>query len=76
MRRGCISLGETKCDECHRNIPHSERYLAIDEEDGVEVEEGGTTAHYCIECALQKGYAYYKEEKDERILTIFPKPEY
>lgn len=76
MRRGCISLGEIQCDECHRAIPHSERYLAIDEEDGVEIEEGGKTAHYCIECALQKGYAYYKEEKDERILTIFPRPEY
>jgi hypothetical protein len=76
MRRGCISLGETRCDKCQRDIPHSERYLAIDEEDGVEVEEGGTTAYYCIECALGKGYAYYKEEKDERILTFFPQSEY
>ena len=75
MRRGCISLGEIQCDECHRIIPHSERYLAIDEEDGVEVEKG-KTAHYCVECALQKGYAYYKEEKDERILTFFPQPKY
>ena len=75
MRRGCIPLGEIRCDECHRIIPHSERYLAIDEEDGVEVEKG-KTAHYCVECALQKGYAYYKEEKNERILTFFPKPDY
>ena len=72
MRRGCISLGEVQCDECHRIIPHSERYLAIDEEDGVEVEKG-ETVQYCVECALQKGYAYYKEEKGERILTFFLK---
>ena len=76
MRQGCISLGEIQCDECHRVIPHSERYLAIGEEDGVEVEEGGETAHYCVECALQKGYAYYKEEKGERTLTFFPQSKY
>ncbi|MFC1987747.1 hypothetical protein ACFLVH_04310 [Chloroflexota bacterium] len=71
MRRGCVSLGETYCDECHRIIPQSERYLAIDEKEGVEVEEG-KIAHYCIECALQKGYAQYKEERDEKTLTFFP----
>ncbi len=72
MRRGCISLGESHCDECHRIIPHYERYLAIDEENGIEVETG-ETAHYCIECALKKGYASYKDEgKGERTLTFFP----
>lgn len=71
MRRGCISLGKTQCDQCLRILPHSERFLAIDEEDGVEVEEG-KIAHYCTECALQKGYAHYSEEKDGRILTFFP----
>lgn len=71
MRQGCISLGEVRCNECHRMIPQSERYLAIDEEDGVEVEKG-KTVHYCVECALKKGYAHYKEEKGERILTFFP----
>ena len=76
MRRGCISLGETRCDQCQRDIPHSERYLAIDEEDGVEVEEGGKVEFYCVECAIIKGYAHYKEEKDERILTVFPASEY
>ncbi|MFC1928115.1 hypothetical protein ACFLXK_00750 [Chloroflexota bacterium] len=75
MRQGCISLGDIQCDECHHLIPHSERYLAIDEEEGVEVEKG-RMVHYCVECAMQKGYAYYKEEKDERILTFFPKPNY
>ncbi|MFC2041362.1 hypothetical protein ACFLTY_03455 [Chloroflexota bacterium] len=71
MRRGCISLGDIGCNECHRTVPYSERYLAIDEEEGVEVEAGKTT-YYCVECALKKGYAYYKEEKGERTLTFFP----
>ena len=72
MRRGSISIAETQCDGCHCIIPHSERYLTIDEEDGVEVEKG-TIMHYCVECALEKGYAYYKEEKGERTLTFFPR---
>jgi len=77
MHRGCISLGEVRCDVCHRTIPYPERYLAIDEEGGVEVEKG-KTVRYCIECALKKGYARYpdKEEKGERILTFFPEPKY
>ena len=74
MRRGCISLGKVQCHVCHRLIPYPERYLVVDEEDGVEVEKG-KTVHYCVECALQKGYAHYKEEKGERILTFFPEPE-
>ncbi len=72
MRRGCISSGDIQCTECQRTIPHSERYLAVEEEKGVEVVEGGKTAYYCTECALKKGYASYKEEKDGRILTFFP----
>ena len=74
MRRGCISLGEVKCDICQRTIPYPERYLAIDEKDGVESEEGNTV-HYCIQCALEKGYAHYKEMKGEMILTFFPELE-
>ncbi len=75
MRQGCISLGEIQCNECHRTIPHSERYLAIDEEEGIEVEKG-EVAFYCVECAIQKGYAYHKQEKDDRILTFFSQPKY
>jgi len=71
MRQGCISLGETRCGQCHRMIPHAERYLAIDEEEDTKVEKG-KIAHYCVDCALEKGYANYKEEKGERILTFFP----
>jgi len=71
MRRGCISLGEVQCDGCQRSIPYPERYLAIEEKDGVEDEEG-ETARYCVDCCLKKGYASYKIEKGETILTFFP----
>ncbi len=71
MRQGCISLGDVKCNECHRTIPHAERYLAINEEDGVEVEEG-KIARYCTECSLSKGYAHYKEDRGGRTLTFLP----
>jgi len=52
-------------------MPYSERYLAIDEEDGVEVEKG-KTSRYCLNCCLKKGYAHYRDEKGEQILTSFP----
>ena len=72
MRRGCVSLGEIQCDNCHRFIPYAKRYLAIDEEGGVEVETG-KTALYCTECAFEKGYAgHKKEDKGESTVTFFP----
>ncbi len=71
MRRGCISLGEVRCGGCQRIIPYPERYLVIEEKDGVEV-EGGETFRYCVDCCLGKGYAHYKTEKGERIFTFFP----
>ena len=71
MRRGCISLGEIQCDKCHRTIEHGERYLATEEEKGKEAAVG-QTARYCMECAKEKGYAFYRQEKDGKILTIFP----
>ena len=74
MRRGCMSLGETKCDRCKRNIPYPERYLVIDEKDGTEAEKGDTV-RYCVQCALEKGYATYKEEKGEKTLTFFTEPD-
>ena len=70
MRRGCISLGEAQCDECHHIVPYPERYLAVDEKDGIEDEEG-ETRRYCVECSLKKGYAHYKMEKGKQILTFF-----
>ncbi len=71
MREGCISLGNVRCDSCQRTITHAERYLAVDEEDGVEVEKG-KKSYYCIDCSLQKGYAEYRGEKGEQKLTFFP----
>jgi hypothetical protein len=70
MRRGCVSLGEIKCDSCKKPIPYPDRYLAVNEKDGKEDVEG-ETKRYCIECCLKKGYAQYKEEKGEKILTFF-----
>lgn len=71
MRRGCVSLGEIKCDECRNVIPYPDRYLVVGEKDGVEADDG-EPKRYCVECCLKKGYAKYKEEKGERLLTFFP----
>jgi len=66
MRQGCISLGEVRCDDCHRIIPHSERYLIT------EGRKKGVILRLCVDCCLKKGYAGYKEEKKgERVLTFF-----
>jgi len=70
MRRGCVSLGEIKCDSCKKIIPYPDRYLAINEKGGKEDAEGDTK-RYCVDCCLKKGYAQYKEEKGEKILTFF-----
>ena len=76
MRRGCISLGDSNvvCGGCGRVIPYPERYLVIDEKDGKEVEKGekGDQVYYCVECALEKGYAHYREDKGSRTLTFMP----
>ena len=63
MRRGCISLGDVRCDDCQRIISHSGHYLIIEEE--------GSMKRLCQHCSLDKGYANYKEEKGERVLTFF-----
>ena len=65
MRRGCISLGDVQCDECHCIISYPERYLITDEAEG-------TILRLCIDCCLNKGYARYRVEKGERVLTLFP----
>ena len=71
MRLGCIAIGETRCDECGRIIKHPERYLAIYDEEGIESEQG-KTLRYCVDCCLSRGYAHYRTEKGEQILTFFP----
>ena len=63
MRRGCISSGHVKCDDCQSLIPHPERYLAIEKEDG-------TTERLCVDCALKRGYARNKMERGELVLTF------
>jgi hypothetical protein len=45
--------------------------LLINEENGVEV-ESGPKMYYCVDCCLKKGYAQYREEKGELVLTFFP----
>ena len=70
MHQGCISLGQVECDDCHRIIPHSERYLVVSEKRSAEVEKAHTL-RYCVECCLKRGYARYREEKGEQILTFF-----
>ena len=75
MRRGCISLGDVSCDVCGHLVPYPERYLVVDEEKGAEVEKG-QQVHYCLECALKKGYAHHREEKGSRILSFFADTDY
>jgi len=75
LRQGCISIGMIQCDNCKIFLPHGERYLLIDEEDGTET-EGGKRSCYCLNCSLEKGYAEYREEKNERVLTFFPGESY
>ena len=64
MRRGCISLGEVRCDDCHHIIPYPERYLIVEETEGAIL-------RLCVDCCLKKGYANYKQEKVERVTTFF-----
>ena len=63
MRRGCISLGNVECANCHRIIPYPERYLVVDE-------TGETAVRLCIDCCLKKGYASYKQEKGQQVITF------
>lgn len=48
MRRGCISLGNIKCDGCEHHILYPERYLAIENSDG-------TSQYLCTNCCFEKG---------------------
>ena len=63
MRQGCISLGDTRCDECQSIIPYSERYLIIKE-------TKGSISRLCVDCSLKKGDASYTLDKGERVLTF------
>jgi len=69
MRRGCIAIGKIQCDACHQPIKYGERYLVIDSEEGEE-------QRLCGDCCLNRGYASYRTEKGEQIITFFPKTKY
>ena len=65
MRIGCIAGDETQCDGCRRTLKHPERYLLLSNE------LTGEHQRLCTQCALDKGYAEYRKEKGEDILTFF-----
>ena len=67
LRRGCVAIGDTICDMCHRNLEHGERYLLVENE-----EKEDETYRYCVDCCLSKQYAAYVNEKGEEVLTFFP----
>ena len=64
MRRGCISLGDVECDGCHRTLPYLERYLAIEEADGVIL-------RLCLHCAINRGYGHHRQQKGDQVTTFF-----
>ncbi|HIE17286.1 MAG TPA: hypothetical protein EYP71_03725 [Dehalococcoidia bacterium] len=65
MNRGCIAIGEIKCDGCQRLIEHGQRYLLMEG-------DGGEKFRFCVDCCLSKGHAAYVKEKGEQVLTFFP----
>ena len=60
-----------QCDSCQNIIPYAERYVIVDEEEETGI-ESGKQKYYCMDCSLEKGYARYREEKNQRVLTFFP----
>jgi hypothetical protein len=57
MRRGCISLGNIKCDVCHRTILYPERYLSMEE-------AGSRSLNVCMVCCQEKGLVKTESEND------------
>jgi hypothetical protein len=67
MRRGCIAVGDMKCNICKRNIDHGERYLLIAEDNEAE----DSKKRICVDCCVSKKYGSYIKEKGEEVLTFF-----
>ncbi len=67
MRRGCITIGIVKCNNCERIIEHGERYLLISEDSDAEDQK----QRICVDCCVSKKYARNIKEKGEEILTFF-----
>lgn len=64
MRRGCIAVEKVRCDSCGKDIRHPERYFLIEEGEEQKAQR------FCSECSLKRGYASYRMEKGEKILTF------
>lgn len=58
MRRGCISLGNIKCDKCLRNIPYPERYLTLEE-------VKGQIRILCMDCCKENGMVKAGSPKED-----------
>ena len=71
MKRGCVAIGETKCDICKHNIEHGERYLLVEEDEAENKKQ-----RICIECCQKEGFADWVTEKGEKILTFFGSKSY
>ena len=67
MLRGCIAIGELKCDMCKSNIEHGKRYLLIAEDNEAE----DKNQRICTDCCLSKKYASLIKEKGTEVLTFF-----
>jgi hypothetical protein len=65
MNRGCVAVGEIRCDNCQRLIEAGHRYLLLEEKEGEK-------SCFCVECSVAKGYAAYVKDKGEEVLTFFP----
>lgn len=66
MRRGCITVGEVRCESCQRVLEYGERYVVLDDDEGKE-------HRFCLNCSLSGGYASYKTDKEGQVITFFPK---
>lgn len=58
MRRGCISLGNISCDQCHRIIRYPERYLSLEEDHGKK-------QTLCMDCCQKKGWVKTGSGKED-----------
>jgi hypothetical protein len=60
VRRGCISLGNVVCDDCHDTILYPERYLSVDKPQNLTL---------CINCSRKRGLILNgTEKKDSDVL--------